>query len=183
MQRRLGVTSHPIQDRLIALNLRTRRQFAPVELLKGGLPHDVACHLNGLGPLATVLRSGQVVKQHFGLLERIAGPDAHPAPAVGEHGADVELVAVAGRGHGTVVADCDRQEVEHEVRPTNVLVTAQEATRLEVVRGTRTTPEQPLQANPRAAPHGQVRRHGHRLGACILHVGLQVVLEVLAHTG
>ncbi len=95
----------------------------------------------------------------------------HLVPVLG-----VRLLAVVAHGH--------RQEMEHQVRVGHILVGADEPAALEVVRGSRAlASQQPLQADERIAPQVQVGLHGHRLGAGVLDVDLQVVLQVLADAG
>ena len=84
---------------------------------------------------------------------------------------------------GAVVADRERQEVEHQVRVGDVVVAADEAAGLEVVRRARAAPEeQPLEADPRLAPSASA---GCIETGCVpvLDVDLEVVLEVLADAG
>ena len=96
----------------------------------------------------------------------------------------MHLVAVAARRCRPVVADRDRQEVEHEVRVGDGVVAPGEATRLEVIgcSGPAST-EEPVRPDDGPSPPTQLRLQGHRLRARVLHVDLEVVLEVLAHAG
>ena len=109
--------------------------------------------------------------------------DLHRAAGVRVHRPDVHLVAVPTRGRGAVVADRNRKEVEHQVRVGDLVVRADEAAALEVVRRARAAAEEPLQPDPRALPLLQRRLHGDRLLAAVLDVDLEVVLEVLADAG
>ncbi len=71
--------------------------------------------------------------------------------------------------------------MQHQVGVGGVLVAADEAARLEVVAGPWPLPaEQPQQRHPGAVPVLEVGRDRDRLRARVLHVHLQVVLEVLA---
>ena len=92
------------------------------------------------------------------------------------------IPVVAGRGR-SVVAHGDRKEMEHQVRIRRVVVGTSETAALEVVGGPRSSPEQPLQADERPSPQLEVSLHRYRLGACVLHVDLEVVLQVLADAG
>ncbi len=115
---------------------------------------------------------------------RVGRHDLHRPARVRVHRPDVHLVPVVAGGGGPVVANRDRQEVEHQVGIRDVLVAAGEAPAFEVVRGARpAAEEQPPESDPRTPAPLEVRRHRDRLGAGVLHVDLQVVLEVLAHAG
>ncbi len=115
------------------------------------------------------------------MLARVGALERDRAAGIRVHRPDVDLVAVPGRPGGAVVADRERQEVEHQVRVGDVVVRTDEAAALEVVR--RAGPaaqEQPLRPDERPAP--QLRRgrlHRHGLEAPELDVDLEVVLEVL----
>ena len=90
----------------------------------------------------------------------------------------------AALGQRAVVADRDRQEVEHQVRVGDVVVGADEAARLEVVGRTRAgLAQDPLRPDARPPLHREVGRHGDGLRARVLHVDLEVVLQVLPHAG
>ena len=96
----------------------------------------------------------------------------------------MHLVAVLARRRRAVVADRERQEVEHEVRIGDVVVRAHEPARLEVVRRARAAAEEePLRADQRPLPLLQRGLHRDRLRARVLHVHLEVVLQVLADAG
>src|SRR5207342_3913675 len=98
---------------------------------------------------------------------------------------DVDLVAMT-RGTGrAVVADGQRQEMEHQVRVGDLVVAPGEAAALEVVRRTRAAAEeQPLEPDPRPTPLVDRRRlHRHRLGGGVLDVDLEVVLEMVTDAG
>ena len=91
---------------------------------------------------------------------------------------------VALGGLAAVVADGDRQEVEHQVGPADLVVAADEPAGLEVVGGADTpTPEEPLRTDPGLVTVGQPRRDRHRLGGGVLDVDLEVVLQVGTHAG
>ena len=183
VQRGFGVLANPVQHRYVSLDISPGRDLSTVERSERRLIHDVAGHSDGLSPLLAVLLRRQVVEQQLRLLEWVVALDPYPPAAVGEHGPDVELVAVPSSRHRPVVADGNGQEVEHQIRPPHLVVTAQEPAGLEVVRRSRALSEQPLQTDPRPAPTSQVGGHRHRLGAGVLHVHLEVVLKVLPHPG
>ncbi len=116
------------------------------------------------------------------MVVRIGRLERDRSARVRVHRPDVDLVAVARRAGAAVVADGQRQEVEHQVRVRDVVVGAGEPAALEVVRRTRPAPEeQPLRPDERPTP--QLRRgrlHRHRLERPVLDVDLEVVLEVRA---
>ena len=95
----------------------------------------------------------------------------------------IAVAASAGR-QGAVVAHGDRQEVVHQVGVLDLVVAAHEAARLEVVGGAGTRlAQQPLEPHLRPVLHVEVGRHRHGLGARVLDVDLEVVLQVLPHAG
>ena len=92
------------------------------------------------------------------------------------------LVAVLVGRLRPVVADRERKEVEHEVRVRDVLVRADEAPGLEVIRRARpAAEEQPARADLRASPLLQRGLHRDRLRGGVLDVDLEMVLQVLAN--
>jgi hypothetical protein len=112
---------------------------------------------------------------------RIGGADLHRAARVGGHRPDVHLVAVPARRLRAVVADRERQEVEHEVRPADLVVRADEAAALEVVRGAGpAAEEEPAEEDARPVAPLHRRRDRDGLRGAVLDVDLEVVLEVLA---
>jgi hypothetical protein len=94
----------------------------------------------------------------------------------------VHLVAViAGRGRA-VVADGDGKEMEHEVRVGHLLVAAHEAAGFKMVGGSVSFPQkEPLGADAGAVAPLEGGRDGHGLGAGVLDIDLQMILEVLPH--
>ena len=96
----------------------------------------------------------------------------------------MHLVAVAAGGLRAVVADGERQEVEHQVRVQDVVVGAGEAAALEVVRRARAAAQhEPLQEDAGAVAIEQRRRDRDGLRGGVLDVDLEVVLQVLADAG
>ncbi len=124
---------------------------------------------------------GDVVEPQRRLGLRVGGGDLHRAARVGVHRPDVHLVTVPARRRRAVVADGDRQEVEHQVRVGDFVVAAHEPAALEVVRRAGSpAQEQPLGADEGSPPHLQLRLQRHRLLAGVLHVDLEVILQVPA---
>ena len=184
VQRGLGVGAHPVEDLLVGLDRGAGGELAVVVRRERRLVEDVAGHADRLDPLAPVGRRGQVVEHHRRVLLGVARDDPDAAAGVGVHGADVHLVAVALGGHAAVVADRDRQEVEHQVGVVDVVVAAGEATALEVVGGAEPAAvEEPLVADAGTLVPPQARRDGDRLLGGVLDVDLEVVLEVLTDAG
>ena len=97
----------------------------------------------------------------------------------------MDLVAVPGRAGAPVVADRQRQEVEHEVRVGDLVVGPGEPAALEVVGRARPAPqEEPLRPDERPPPQLRRRRlHRHRLERLVLDVDLEVVLQVRPDPG
>jgi len=180
MQGGLGIPGDPVQDLLVGRDLRAGRQLPGVVGGERRLVHDVPGHPDDLDPLPAVLVGGEVVEAEGRLGPRVAGLDPDVAPGVRVHGADMDLVAVAVARRRAVVADGQRQEVEHEVGVGHVRVGADEAAALEVVGGSGPPPGQPLHADPGPAPQAQGRLHRHRPAGGVLDVHLEMILEVLA---
>src|SRR3954454_24229015 len=111
---------------------------------------------------------------------RVRGLERYGPAGVRVHRPDVDLVTVAGGTGATVVADRQRQEVEHQGRVRNVLVASCEAATLEVIGRTRSAAkEQPFRPDERPTPLlGGGGLHRDRLEAPVLDVHLEVVLEV-----
>ena len=107
------------------------------------------------------------------------------ATRVGIHRTDVDLVPVTGCARAAVVADGERQEVEHQVRVSDRVVAPGEPAALEMVRRAGPAPEeQPLRPDERTAPRlRRGRLHRDRLERPVLDVHLEVVLEMVADTG
>ena len=115
---------------------------------------------------------------------RVARGDLDRAPGVRIHRPDVHLVTMAAGRRGTVVADGDRQEVEHQVRIAHVLVAPDESARLEVVRRPwAVTQEQPPGADARAVAPLERGGDRHRELGRELDIDLEVILEVRADAG
>ena len=92
----------------------------------------------------------------------------------------MHLVAVPLRRRA-VVADRDREEVEHQVRVGDLVVRADEAAGLEVVRRARPAPEeQPSETDGRSVALPEGGRDRDRQLRRVLDVDLEVVLQVLA---
>jgi len=73
--------------------------------------------------------------------------------------------------------------MEHEVGVLDVIVAAGESPTFEVVGGSWSPPEKPLQPDERTPPPGQIGRDRHRLERPVLDIHLEMVLEVLADAG
>src|SRR5579863_777981 len=74
--------------------------------------------------------------------------------------------------------------MEHQVRVIDGVVAAGEPAAFEVVRRAwAASQEQPLQGDLRPVAPQKTRRDRYRLSAAMLDVDLEVVLEVLAHSG
>ena len=104
------------------------------------------------------------------------------AAAGGSHGAHVGLKTVARRGRVTVVAHRHGQEMVLQVGLLNTRFAADETTRFKMVGGPQAgLKQQPLQANfgLDQGVDRRVQRDGFFAG--VLHIGFEVVLEVLAH--
>ena len=183
MERGLGVAPHPVEDLIVGGHGRAGRRLAAVVRIHGVLSEDVPGDADRLHPLAPILVRGQVVEAQGRMDPRVRARELERAARVRVHRPDMDLVAMAGRSGTAVVADGQRQEVEHQVRVRHILVAAHESATFEVVGGTRSTAqEQPLRSDEGAAPLlGRRWLHGDRLRAGVLDVDLEVVLQVCAN--
>ena len=94
----------------------------------------------------------------------------------------MHLIAVTAGRCRAVVADGDREEVEHEIGIADTLVAPGEPATLEMVRRPGTAAEkEPLEAYPRPLAPLERRCDGDGPRARVLDVDLEMVLEVLAH--
>ena len=126
----------------------------------------------------------QVIEANGGLVARVGRLQAHMAAALGTHGPHVRLEAMLRGERGAVVADGHGQEVVLDVRVRNARLAADEAAGLEMVgRSEAIATQQPTRANERLRKRVHHRIQGDGLFAGHLEVELQMVLQVLAHTG
>ncbi|VTR66341.1 conserved hypothetical protein [Desulfosarcina cetonica] len=181
---RFALAGHEIEDVLVTPGPFTRCQLRAAEFVEGRLGHDFPGLADGLHPFAALLVGREVVEPDAGIDGRIGGSDLHPSANVGIHGTDVHLVAVSPMGRRAVVADGHRQEVELDVGIGHPVVATDEAAGLEMVGGRLAgAAEQPFETDPRLVVPLERRIHADRLFAGILHVQLEVVLQVAAHPG
>ena len=124
---------------------------------------DVPGDADRLDPLPAVLCGRHIVESQRRVHGRVARGDLDRTPGVRIHRPDVHLVTTAAGRCGTVVADGDRQEVEHQVRIADILVAPDEAARLEMVRRPwAVTQEQPPRADNRAVAPPECWGDRHR---------------------
>ena len=144
-------------------------------------PRDV----DRLDPFATVLVGREVVEPDRRMHGRVGRGQADRAARVRVHRPDVDLVAVTACRRRPVVADRERQEVEHQVRVRDVARCCARTRRPRsgssrpgraggTATGSRST------AGATCCNAGCMR---DRLRAAVLDVDLEVVLEVRADTG
>ena len=176
--------AHPVQDLLVGLHLLARGELTAVERTERRLREDRPRDLDRLHPFLPILVGRQVVEPERRVHPGIGAHDLHRPPRVRVHRSDVHLVAVVPGRSRPVVANGDGQEVEHQVRIGDLVVAPDEAARLEMVRGPEArTEEQPLGPDERLPPQLQARGDRHGLRAGMLHVDLEVILEMLADPG
>ena len=94
----------------------------------------------------------------------------------------MRLETVRLAGIAPVVTHGDGQKMVLDVWPFKTLVAADEAACFKVIgRAQAGSGEQPLRADGRFIPPLCRRRDGHGLRAFVLHVQLQMVLQIIAH--
>src|SRR5207244_11120013 len=118
---------------------------------------------------------------------RVGGVGGPPAPrraAPRGGGAPVGLDAGLAGERRAVVAHRERQEMELDVRVAHASAAADEAAGLEVVaRAEAVLGEDPAHANEGPAQERHLRVERDRLAASDLEIELEVILQVLAHSG
>src|SRR6476646_340253 len=116
MIRGLAVVRNPVKNLLISLYIWARRNFAAIELIKGRLAQNMARGADRLDPLATILGGRKVVEAQRGVHAWVGRLDLDRAARVGIHRPDVYLIAMPIGRRAAIVADRQRQEVEHHIR-------------------------------------------------------------------
>ena len=181
MERGLAVPAHPVEHLLVGLHLRPGGQLASIEGGERRLREDRPGDPDRFDPFPPVLLGRQVVEAEGRVHPGVGAHDLHRTTCVGVHRPDVHLIAVVPGRSRPVVADSDREEVEHQVRIGDLVVAPGEAAGLEMVR--RAEPraeEQPLGADERLAPVLQPGSDRDGLRARVLDVHLEVILEMFA---
>ncbi len=180
--RRFGARTHEGVDFRVALQFRAGAQLAATETIERRLADDLARNADSVAELAPVERFGHVVEENRRMLTRITRAQLDVPPARRAHGADVRLEAVHLDCVGAVVVDRHRQEVILDVRPRIVIAGADKAASLEVVaRADAGALEHPFQPDGRLIAQQQRRIERDGFLALVLHVHLEVVLQILTH--
>ena len=148
------------------LDARPGRRLAALVGRERGLAEDPPGDPDRLHPLPPILVGRQVVEPDRRVDARVGRGDPHGPPRVGAHRPDVDLVAVVPPPARAVVADRQRQEVEHQVGVGDVVVAAREAapSKWFVAPGPRRRNShwKPIHGRRHVAERGL---HRHRLGA------------------
>eukprot|EP00053_Salpingoeca_punica_P013185 m.118851 g.118851 ORF g.118851 m.118851 type:complete len:368 (+) comp16135_c0_seq2:228-1331(+) len=181
----LGLCADPVVDLLVGLDLGGRGDGVGAEGVKGLLLEDLAGELDGGAQVDQVLWVLEVVWLDARRRARVGRLQLDEAAAERPHRADVGLEGVAA-ARVELAAERARQEVVLDVRVGQALAAADEAAALQVRAGRLAgAKEDPLQAVPhhvmREAP--LVRVEGDRLCAAVLHIEVQMVLQVLPDAG
>ena len=165
----------------VALYMRARADFTPTVRVECRLRHDLAGDADGVAKFLPVLLMAHVVEQDARVLARVLGFELDAPAARRAHRADVGLETMLVHGVAAVVVDRHREEMELDVGPGELRARADETAGLELVAGADAVAgEQPLRADARLIEQLERRVQRHRLGAGVLQVHLQVILQVLA---
>ena len=63
----LAIARDPVENLLIALYRRARRDLAAIERIEGRLVQNMACGADRLNPLAAILGGGKIVEAQRGI--------------------------------------------------------------------------------------------------------------------
>ncbi len=182
MVRGFGMFTNELIQLLVRLHFNAWADFTTAIRIQRRLLHDFAGEADAIPELLPVLLGGHVVEKNARVFPRILGLDLHATTAGRTHRADVSLETMLLDALGTVVIDRHRQEVILDVRPFELRARTDKTARLELVAGAdASTVEQPLGTDGRLVVQQQRRIQRHRLGAGVLQVHLQVILQILAN--
>ena len=161
-----------------------RRELRAAKRIERPLREDLARQPDAVAEFAAIAVCRHVVELDPRRLARVDRPQPDPAGRRRAHRADVRLEAVLIHLFLAVVRDRDRQEVVLEVGVADARAAADEAARLEMIGGAEPRAEEkPLDADPAHRQQVLRRVERDRLRARVLHVGFDVVLQVLADSG
>ena len=181
MEGGFGVFADELVQLFVRLHVGARADLAATERVQRRLGHDFTGQADAVAEFLPVLLGGHVVEQDAWVLAWVFRLGLDATTGWRAHGTHVCLEAVLFHTVGAVVVNGDRQEVVLDVRPLEFRASADETTSLELVAGADTgAVEQPLGTDGRLVPPQQRWVQRYRLGAGVLQVQLQVVLQVLA---
>ena len=84
---------------------------------------------------------------------------------------------------GSIIADRQGQKMKHQVGVSHLIIASRKPSCFKMIGGCRAlSKEKPLKTDPRFIPPTQSRLHRNRLGARVLHIHLQMVLQVFSHS-
>ena len=178
------ILAHPGVDLVVALHPEPGLDFIAPEGCQSILLQDFPGQADRLTPVADVAWIGEVIEQDRGRILRQWRADGDPPPAARLIRADVDLKAVSVKGRAPVIAHGRGQKVVLDVRPLHSLVRADKGAGLEVIgRAEAGLGQHPPRPYPRLAERVQPPVERDRLGAAVLEVYFQMVLQIGAHPG
>ena len=84
---------------------------------------------------------------------------------------------------GSIVANRQRQKMEHQVRVCHQIIASCKPSCFKIIGGRWALPkEKPLKTDPRFIEPSECRLHRNWLGARMLHINLQMVLQVFSNS-
>ena len=181
MVRALGPGAHEGVDLGVGVDACAGRELRPEVGIERPLRKELARQAHRGAHLLAVAFGGHVVEQDRGRLPRVGRAQADPADRGRAHRPDVRLKAVGLLRIAAVVVHRDRQEMVLQIGMLDARARADEGARLEVAgRAEPPFQQDPLQADARLVPGPLRRVQRDRLGARVLDVDLQMVLEIAA---
>ena len=180
----LDVLAHPGVDLVVALHPEPGLDFVAPEGGQRVLLQDFAGQADRLAPVADIARIGEVVEQDRRRVLSHRRADRDPPPAARLVRADVDLKTMPVEGRAPVIAHSRGQKVVLDVRPLHPLVRADKGAGLEVVgRAEPGLGQHPPRPDPRLAERVQPPVQRNRLGAAVLEVDLQMILQIGTNPG
>ena len=169
---------------IIALYRCSGREFCAAEGVKGSLLKNLSCQADCGPHVAAILCTAHVVEQDARRCSCPSIAQANMAPAGRAHGAHMGLKTMATGWRLAVIPHRQRQKMVLQVRLAQAGLAADKTAGLKMIGGTQTpAKQQPLQTNLELVERLERRKQRDRLGALVLHIGLEVVLQVFAHAG
>lgn len=170
-------------DLCVGLDGGARLHLRSSERVEGFLSEDFPCELDALSELQHVGVGGEVVGLDDRVGKRVSALQLEPPNTRAPHGSNMNLEGLDLGFNTAVIDDLRGQEMELNIRMRNARTTANEPATLQMSRCTVTCEsEKPFQADLYHVEGllGFVECDG--LSTAMLHIYLQMILEITAHT-